>query len=993
MSEHQRPLAARVPRPIACLRVIILALVTVASPAVGGLTPPDAMAVHAEHVVSGVVPQSRPANQFTDSLLVDPALVIGTLPNGLRYYIRANRTPAQRALLRLVVNAGSLQEDDDQQGFAHFLEHMAFNGTTHFPQQQLIDFVERSGMRFGPDLNAYTNFDETVYMLTVPTEPALLTQGLQVLEDWASGGITIDSQEVVAERGVVVGEWRSRLPDTTSQKVQKHIFSTLLGADSRYLERYPIGKPKLLQSAEPAPIRRFYEDWYRPDLMAVVAVGDFDPKQMEREIRQRFGAIPAAAAPKQRVHTTVAARAEPLVTVYKANVPPSINVVWRKPPRPVGTAGTEAAVRAELVEQILLRQVQQRLLRLREATPRPFLRANVGETQLVREAGGWLAQIVAMPDSLEHALAVVLTELERVAQHGIPEAALARQKSVLLRRLESAAASASAQPSASFASAYAQHYLTGEGSLRSAEQELALARELLPAITPEVVAEAGRVWRETEERTVMVMFPQFAHARPPSRESILALIDSVAHQVLPVEAGPKAAAPGGPLLTELPTPGRITSERQHKAAGITEWTLSNGARVLLKPTPFNADELFIRARSPGGFSLLPDSLFFSPGRLVAKIMTEAAGVGEYDRTTLEQQLAGTALSELRVSINYTEEEIALEGSPKELETLFQLLYLQFTAPMLDTAALAGWKAYGRDGLQQWSEDQLARLFARGNPRLAPLSSALIERANIQQAMAVYRDRFGNAGDFTFTVVGAFTPEELRPLVARYVASLPADQAAGPEVPKDPEIRPWNNIVRQTHRLIEQPRATSMMIFDGLFPSSPENYLVERQRLAVLADVLSVRLRTRLREELGGTYGVGVQTRTYPIPEEHYRASIQFDAAPERIDELIGVVEQTLDSLRTNGATAAELARTATMQRRYLETQLHENGYWLARIQEYDRLGIPLDRIPTPYANEPLTPEAIRQAAQRYLPRESYIHMLYLPRDSTLTGLGETTAKR
>ena len=913
----------------------------------------------------------------TADTLRDPALVVGTLPNGLRYYIRANAKSAGRAELRLVVNAGSLLEEDDQQGMAHLLEHMAFNGTTHFPQQSLVDFVETSGMRFGPDLNAYTSHDETVYMLTVPTdEPRFLTQGLTVVEDWASGGILIDSAEVVAERGVVLGEWRSRLPDTTSQKIQMHQRMVLFGSGARYLERMPIGLPALIKTAERGPIARFYKDWYRPDLMAVIVVGDVDVKAIEREIVARFGDIPAATDARPRPVSTLPVVGEPVVDVYRARVTPSVEVLWPVAPLPTEP---QAIVERQLVEQLLLQSLDQRFLRMRGLSSRPFVVTNIERAMVVRPLDVVGFELIAWPDSLERGLATVLGEFERVAQHGIPEATLKRQKAALLAQLESEAASSTARPSKAHADAYTQHFLTGQGLLVSPEQTLAFARTILAGITPERVAEAARFWRSAEGRKVMVRLPEFTHVRPPTRQSVLAIFDSVANATLaPPEARTVA---NGPLLDAPPAPGRVVQETTHAAAGITEWTLSNGARVLFKPSGNDPDELRIKAWSPGGFSRVPDSLFYSTGRMVARMMTEAAGLGTHDRDDLTAKLATIGVRELAIDIGYGDESIAIGGSPRELETLFQMLYLQFTAPRLDSAALAGWQNYAKYQVRSYSIfNQLDQTFARGNPRLLPVSTNLAELADLNQAMAVYRSRFGNAGDFTFTIVGAATAEQVKPLVERYLATLPATSER--ESPKDPEVRPFLIRIRSNVTPFDIPKASTLLIFDGIFPSEPAEYLLERERLAMLTGVLSRRLRTRLREELSATYNVVVFDRTYPLPKEHYQVLFGFDAAPERMRAMNREMLAILDSVRANGATEAELSQIATIQRRLLETQLQDNDYWMQRIGLFDRLHIPLDRIVTPYSDASMTPEALSAAAKRYLPKDVYIHIIAMPEDST-----------
>jgi zinc protease len=897
------------------------------------------------------------------------------LPNGLRYYVRVNKTPAHRAEIRLVVNAGSVLEDEDQRGLAHFLEHMAFNGTTHFPKHELIDYLETAGMRFGADLNAQTGFDETVYMLQVPTDdPKFLPQGLAMLGDLAAGGILIDSAEVVAERGVVLGEWRSRLADTASQSAQHHQDSVLYGGDSRYATRQPIGLTSIVGHAEPGPIRRFYHDWYRPDLMAVIVVGDVDPAKVEQGIRVRFGGIRAAPRPRARLNPHVPGSDEPVVDVYRAAVNPEITVLWNQPVLPVVT---KAALRQQLVEQLLFDGLSRRFLKMRERTGRPFLDAAAGRTPLAaRSVDAILVRVIAWPDSLESGLAATLTELERTARYGMPASTLEHLKAALLRQFESVALAAAAVPSAQYASDYTQHYLRGDAALLSPAQQLALAREVLPTITSDDLARAARFWHGRADLKVLVTLPVFAHVRPPTKASVLAVLDSVAHAPLTSDSARIAA--DAPLMAQLPTPGRIVTERRHAAAGITEWTLSNGARVLLKPAHADADELLIKAVSPGGFSLVPDSLFFSPGRLVARMMTEAAGVGALDRDALSRKLGATLLREFTVSITNNDESISLGGSPKDMATLFELLYLQFTAPKLDTAALAGWKQVGTNVVPSVDE-ALTHILSRGDPRRSPLPAALVQFADVKKAMAVYDNRFGNAGDFTFIIVGNARPADVRPLVERYLASLPS--TGQHETPKPLDVGPWNQISRQTMRAFDIPKASTVVAFDGLFPSSPDQYRAERQRLAALAWVLRLKLTDNLRERRGGTYGVNVLDQTYADPQEHYRIELSFDAAPESMDTMQDALFAVLDTVRTSGASPDELVKVAAIQRRTHELALQDARYWLRAIEVYDQLKIPFDRIAAPLVAA-LTPADIRKAAQDYLPAGSLIQFTTLPTDSS-----------
>jgi zinc protease len=934
---------------------------------------------------SGFQSHERSVTQISDTLPRDPALEVGTLANGMRYYIRVNKSPVKRAMLWLAVNAGSIQEDDDQQGFAHFLEHMAFNGTKHYPRHELISTLQLAGMRFGADINASTSYEETVFKLEVPTDDGKsLGQGLTMLQDWASGGMLIDSSEVLAERGVVLGEWRSGLPDTLSQQVRAHDDSMLYGPESRYATRSPIGLTKLLETAQPGPIRRFYKEWYRPDLMAVIAVGDFDPKRMRAEIVARFGAIAPTKSPRAHVSPRLPSSSGAITDVYTGMVYPSITVVWRPNENVVQS---KSAFRQDLIEQLLINRLQSRFQRLSKQARRPFIGAAIVRTQLTRANDGTLLQVVGWPtDSLEHGLAATLTEVERIAQHGLPDAAITHDKTALLRRYESAATDQAAQSSGDYVNTYVQQYLQGGGPLLSTEQELSLVREILPTITPKDLAQAAQFWRTRTDRLTLVKFPKYVHERVPTQSGIDAIFDSVAALQLAPDGSRTLAEE--PLLPQLPSPGHIVGERRFAKSGVSEWTLSNGARVLFKQSGNDPDEVLIRAVSPGGSSLLPDTLFYSPGRMVDRMMTEAAGLGTHDRFGLEDQLSTSVARQFEVAITPTEEGMRLSGSPKDLTTLFQLLYLQFTAPKLDTTALALWKQGGSPGAFSL-DDQINTILSEGNKRLTPSSWALMPLADTATALAVYRDRFGNAGDFTFIIVGAASPAQMRPLVERYLATLPATQKR--EQPTELGVYPWDHLTRQTQRVFDVPKASTFLLYDGTFPSTPDAYLAERRRLDALSWVLRLKFTDDLREQMGGTYGVGVRAWTTAVPQEHYRFSINFDAAPERMGGMLDTMFTILDTVRASGATADEIRKVSAMQRRGWEMQLEDNHYWLNAIELYDRLKIPFDRIVTP-PSAALTSADIRAAARQYLPTTAYIHMTSLPQDSTLFIKTDSTAR-
>ncbi len=935
---------------------------------------------------------------LTDSVLHDPALTIGTLPNGLRYYIRVSTTPVKRARLWLAVNAGAIQEDEDQRGFAHFLEHMAFNGTTHFPKNTLIDFIEQAGMQFGGDLNAYTNFDETVYQLTVPTDdPVILAQGLQVVYDWASGGITIDSSDVVNERGVVLGEWRMRNPDTASARIRDLQFGILFGDSSLYRKRFPIGLPKLLNTALPGPIQRFYRDWYRPDLMAVIAVGDFDPKAMEREIISRFGSISPASNPRPFTRpNTPHATTTPIVNIVEDRVRPMIEATWpaaELPQEPV------ASIRQQVLDVLVLEHVQRTLTKLSKEERRVFAQAGIRRSSgAIRPIGEqYTLAVIAMPDSLERAFVAALGELERVAQHGIPSEVLEREKANLLRRVQHAADDEHAIPSQELVKTYVQHFLTGSRApLLSATQELAIIQEIYSSITPDATKKAAQFWRTSTPPTVNVTIPLYSHVQPPTRERMIALLDSVAHAPIPNAASKVqetrqiSTIPG--ILTSNDAKkvgaGAIVNEQIYPTSDITVWTLSNGIRVLFKPTHVKSDELMLYAGSLGGTSRLPDNLFYTPGRFVGSLMTSSGGLGDLNRDELERNLNTTALQELRVAINAFNEEIAVTGSPKELETLFQLLHLQFTAPKIDSMTLAEWKRTGASSLTMSPNDKLAVMLANGEPRLTPPSQNTVNMLYLMdtaQAMAVYRDRFGDPSDFTFTITGAASAQQIKPLVEQYLATLPTLHRTEREQPRDLKIKPprTRQDVRMESVNVPPEKAQNRLIFDGLLSVTPADALRQRRVLNTLSYILSGRLRNRLREEMAVTYGVGASAQFYQNPQPHYRFDISILTAPDRIDESVKNIWQIIDTIRTLGVTPEELTKAATIARRARENAMQDNHWWSAQMLRYDQAGISLDDIITADA-VPVTLEDVKAAAQTYLTKDIYFQQTILPTKDNIT---------
>jgi zinc protease len=909
------------------------------------------------------------AQHAADRLPVDAAVVAGRLPNGMRYFIRPNSRPAKRAELRLAVNAGSILEDDDQLGLAHFAEHMAFNGTRRFAKQELVDFLERIGMQFGADLNASTSFDETVYQLVVPTDSAdLLVRGIEILEDWAHG-VTFDPAEIEKERGVVIEEWR--LGQGAGHRMLQRQLPVLFRG-SRYADRLPIGTRESLQSFSPAALRRFYQDWYRPDLMAVVAVGDFDPGAVERLIREHLGRVPARSAPRPRADETVPARDSAAVAIAsdREATSTSVRVYFLRPGKEDGTV---ASYRRSLVARLYAQMLNGRLQELSQRPNPPFIGAGGGEDRLVRNTEAFTLGAALADSAVRTGLEAVLVEAERVERHGFTAAELERARQDLLRLYEQAYTERDKTESVAFAEEYVRHFLTGE-PIPGIAHEFELVKRLVPGITLEETNRAARDWFATRDRVLLVNAPAKPGVPLPSGADLLGLFEQVqgrdiAPYVETVSQAPLVAA-------DLPA-GRIVAEGRDSALGLTRWTLANGVRVIVKPTDFKADEVLLTAFSPGGTSLLPDSLFRNA--TFASRVVDLGGLGDFTAIELQKKLAGK-VAQLGPYIGGYEEGLQGQASPRDLELLLQLVYLHFTAPRADPGAFDAFRANFRAAIANRSaspavafQDTLAVTLAQHHPRSRPLTAAVVDSLDLDRAIRVYRDRFADAGDFTFVVVGSFSLDSLRPLVERYLANLPALNRR--ERWRDVGIRPpTGRVEREVRRGIEPKSQTQLVISGGLAYSRTERFLLD-----ALAAILDIKLREALREDLGGTYGVTVRATPSRVPREQYSLSIGFGSAPERVPELLRAVDAQIDSLREQGAAAKELEKVRETLVRSEETGLRQNEYWLARLAAAERNGDEAagyldsrDLLPL------LTPERLRDAARHYLDRTNVVRVTLYP---------------
>ncbi len=900
---------------------------------------------------------------------VDPLITVGTLPNGLRYYVRENRLPQARAELRLVVKAGSVLEDEDQRGLAHFVEHMAFNGTLHFPKQEITSFMQSLGMRFGAHVNANTGFDHTIYELQIPSDNrAVMDRSLTILEDFAHN-VTFDGVEIDKERGVILEEWRLGLG--AGERIRDAQMPVLLKG-SRYAERSPIGRPEIIRNANYDRLKQFYVDWYRPDMMAVVAVGDFDKSAVEAQIRSHFAPIPAAASAKPRPDYAVPDQPG---TAYSIITDPevtqtAVSVFTKMPARDQSTVGD---YRRLIAERLFSGMLSSRLDEIAQEPNAPFLAAQTSRGIFVQTAEVTSLNALVAQGGVERGLTALFAEIDRVVRFGFTATELDRQARGLQRVLENAAVEKNKSPSGPLADEFIRNFLQGE-PIPGIVYEYALNQRFLPEITLAELNALAKDWAPDRNRVVAIIAPERDKATLPDAARMTAAIAAASGRPLTAYVDTVSTEP---LLEPLPAPGQVATASTNDRLGVTEWRLSNGIRVVLKPTTFKEDEILFRAISPGGTSLASDRDFI-PAETADEVIAQG-GLGKLRSLDLGRMLAGRSVS-VRADIGDTEEGLAGGSSRKDLETMFQLIYLTFTAPRPDPVAFGVFKEQlkialaNQDALPDTAfEDALNSALTQNHPRAVGLKAANIDEMNLDRSLAFYKERFADASDFTFVFVGSFDVATMRPLVERYLASLPSLHRK--ESARDVGIQPPAGVVETQVRKGIEPRSQVSIVFTGSF----ENDEIQRLTLRAMAEMLSGNLHRTLREDLGGTYGVSVEPRFTKRPREEYRISISFACDPARAESLIKSAFDVIAEFKMSGPSEGQVADTRQALMRDFETNSQRNGYLLSRlVSKYD-YGENVEEVFDIRASvNRLTAELIRDAARTYLDTRRYVKVTLLP---------------
>jgi zinc protease len=899
----------------------------------------------------------------------DPAVTRGVLPNGMRYYIRENHKPEKRAELRLVVNAGSVLEDEDQRGLAHMVEHMVFRGTKRFARNEISSYLESVGMRYGPDINAFTSFDETVYMVTIPTDTAsIVDKGFQILSEWAHN-VAFEPSQIEKERPVVIEEWR--LGQGAENRMQNKWFPVLFSG-ARYGARLPIGDKTILETYKPATLRRFYDTWYRPDLMAVVAVGDFDKRRIESLIKRYLGAIPRANNPRSRTLFPVPPRDSTLVSINsdKEATRSVIRLLYKQPRR---SNTTTATYRESLVEQLFGSMFNDRFSEITQKPNPPFINAYAAQGGLVRSAESFSLTAIVADNGIQRGLNALLTEGERVKRFGFLQSELDRAKKDLQRGIEQSYAERDKTNSGVYAESYVSAFLQSEPST-SVEYDLALITRFLPTITLAEVNRLAGKWMTDRNRVLATTSPDKPGIVNPSRGELLLAFEAVKGADI---AAYSEMATSQQLVERPPAGGHVVAERQIKEVDVTEWKLSNGVRVLLKPTEFNADQISFTAYSEGGASLLSDAAYAAAS--AADLIPLTSGVGKFSVVDLQKFLAGKQVSVSPMIDDLTEGFFG-NASQRDVDTMLQLVYLYFTEPRLDTALVNTFLGRFRGVLANRSaspeaafSDTLQVTMAQHSVRELPVSAATLDKIDPFKSYDFYKDRFSDASGFTFVFVGNFKLDSIKPLVEKWLGALPA--TGKKETWRDTGIRPPRGVVERIVKKGAEPKARTALIFTGPFGYTRQN----RYYLSALAELLNIKLREALRENMGGTYGVSVAPSASRDPEPSYRFTIGFSSAPERLEALTAAALAQIDSVKKVGTTPEYLNKVKEAALRARETALKQNGYWLSQISTFDQSGWPLADIPNgEKLISSLTIQDLQRAAASYLRTDNYVRVSLYP---------------
>ncbi len=902
-------------------------------------------------------------------LALDTAVKQGTLANGFTYYIRHNAEPKNRVFFSLAVKAGSLQEKDNQRGLAHFLEHMNFNGTKHYPKNKLVTYLQKSGVRFGADLNAYTSFDETVYQLPMPSDdPDLLQHGLQIMRDWAHGA-TLATEDIDKERGVILEEKRMR--NNADTRLMEQYFPLQVNG-SLYKDRMPIGTNEVLEGFKPGELRDFYVNWYRPNLQALIVVGDIDVAAMEKKVKTMFGDLknPGRQLTREEGKIMLTGNNQFLTLTDAEQQTTRIDVLIKLQGLKLRT---EAEYRETLLRTLVNSIMGERMRELSQQPEIPFVNARVVAGPFMGGLDAFQLTVTAKSNMAQQAFTTVWTEVQRLKQKGITESELERGKKQLLHMYQQALAEKNKTSSESFVREYTEHFLR-EAAAPGIEAEVVLAEKIIPSFSAaEVLSYLQRIIKDSD-RDILILAPDKEKPALPAQENIYAIVSRIANTNLPAYSD---RLNSGDLLSTIPAPVKAVSKETLPEIGVTKLQFANGATAWLKPTQFKNDQLLLNIFSVGGSSLYPDTCFINA--LNAGHLVPAFGAGNYSTIDLGKLLTGKTVR-LQPFINDNYEGIQGMTTPKDVETALQLMYLYFTAPRADTALLSNIISRSRDVLASRSSDPRNVLtdstvailggyhYRRMPPRVAQLDS--ISMAGL---LRIFSERFSGAGDFHFVFTGSMDTSAIITLLETYVGSLPAGKNKDQFTDLGIHI-PYGKEEHTIYRGKED-KAEVRLVYSGDYTFSDENNI----QMSALGSVLNYRMLERIREAEGGAYTPQAGVNLSKYPRGRYAFNIVFTCAPTNVEKLIAAAREEIAKLRAQGPPADDIKKFTAEETRSWETGLENNEFWngyLGYVIQHNE--DPAGILKLPQRLRTVTTKSIQTTATKYLDGKNFIRIVMLP---------------
>lgn len=902
---------------------------------------------------------------------IDPNVKIGKLNNGIVYYIRKNAKPENRVELRLAVNAGSVLENDDQQGLAHFCEHMCFNGTKNFPKNDLVNTIEKMGIRFGADLNAYTSFDETVYMLKVPTDqPELIDKGIQIIEDWAHN-VTFDSTEIDKERGVILEERRLGLG--AEDRMRKKSFPVIFKG-SKYANRVPIGTKEVLEGFKYNTLRSFYKTWYRPNIMAVVIVGDIDVAQMEQKIIAHFSKISNPANPVKREVFELPDNNEPLISIETDAEATSSNLMFFYK-HPKQSTKTIEDYKNYMIRELFTGMLNDRLEELMQKPDAPlvFAGTNYGEF-LARSKDAYLTYAQTKENQINQAFEVLLSENERVKRFGFTASEFERQKTKILTQYEKEAKEFDKTESANLAMDYVYNFLA-ENPIPGAQKNFELAKQFLPQIKIEEINELVKTWISDKNMVIMVTAPKKDEIKVPAADDLLNIIKNVKTKDLKAYTENVSS---DPILANIPTGTEIVSKNVNTELDYTEVTFANGVKAILKPTNFKNNEIKISSYSLGGTSLESNDDFITA--MFSSYIIDESGISKFNKTDLGKKLVG---KDLEISPDISELKQGFRGkcATADLETALQLIYLYYTEPRSDKEAYDAFISKMKSQLMFLANNpqfafykKLTETVTQNDPRSIVIPTVeQLEKINLDKAFAFYKERFDDASETKFFFVGNFDTETILPMLQKYLGGLPSKGQK--ETWKDVNPKFPQGVVEEVVNKGVEEKGFVGLVWSTDFEWSSKNILVEK----VLARILDIKLRESVREDEGGTYGLQVRDQVDKFPKSEYSLTIIFGCDPKRQDKLVKVVFDEMEKIVKNGPTEEDMNKIKETLIRERETDLKKNDWWLKKLENLYYYDEPKKSFADFNDNvKAVTNEEVKAAAVKYFNMKNYVKVYLKP---------------